>query len=157
LDLGGYLRENQSSEIAGELNRIDAVVQDFITDIEVQNLRKAQESVPFAREKYEADKVLEVSDKVSELKKTHKWFLDLASHSPAMREQLEHDISTIEYEIQVAEESEAELRQWKVEEISQGDITDPFNSLTLSLTSSILSAPYFSRASCADCSVLLKF
>jgi hypothetical protein len=30
LDLGGYLRENQSSEIAGELNRIDAVVQDFI-------------------------------------------------------------------------------------------------------------------------------
>jgi hypothetical protein len=48
--------------------------------------------------------------------------LDLASHSPAMREQLEHDISTIEYEIQVAEESEAELRQWKVEEISQGDI-----------------------------------
>jgi activator of HSP90 ATPase len=41
-----------------------------------------------------------------------------------MREQLEHDISTIEYEIQVAEESEAELRQWKVEEISQGDITD---------------------------------
>jgi hypothetical protein len=71
LDLGGYLRENQSSEIAGELNRIDAVVQDFITDIEVQNLRKAQESVPFAREKYEADKVLEVSDKVSELKKTH--------------------------------------------------------------------------------------
>ncbi|VVM27863.1 hypothetical protein BSPWISOXPB_3156 [uncultured Gammaproteobacteria bacterium] len=43
-----------------------------------------------------------------------------------MREQLEHDISTIEYEIQVAEESEAELRQWKVEEISQGDITDPF-------------------------------
>jgi hypothetical protein len=55
------------AEIAGELNRIDAVVQDFITDIEVQNLRKAQESVPFAREKYEADKVLEVSDKVSEL------------------------------------------------------------------------------------------
>jgi hypothetical protein len=28
-----------------------------------------------------------------------------------MREQLEYDISTIEYEIQVAEESEAELRQ----------------------------------------------
>jgi hypothetical protein len=46
-----------------------------------------------AREKYGADKILEVSDKVSELKKTHKWFLDLASHSPAMREQLEHDIS----------------------------------------------------------------
>jgi hypothetical protein len=34
-------------------------VQDVITDIEVQNLRKAQESVPFAREKYEADKVLD--------------------------------------------------------------------------------------------------
>jgi hypothetical protein len=49
-----------SSEIAGELNRIDAVVQDFITDIEVQNLRKAQESVPFAREKYEADRMLDM-------------------------------------------------------------------------------------------------
>jgi hypothetical protein len=58
--------------------------------------------------------VLEVSDKVSELKKTHKWFLDLASHSPVMREQLEHDISTIKHEIQVAEASEAKLGQLKV-------------------------------------------
>jgi hypothetical protein len=37
LDFDKYLRENQDSEIIGELNRIDAVVQDFITDIEVQN------------------------------------------------------------------------------------------------------------------------
>jgi hypothetical protein len=49
----------------------------FVASRNSSYLRKAQESVPFAREKYEADKVLEVSDKVSELKKTHKWFLDL--------------------------------------------------------------------------------
>jgi hypothetical protein len=66
---------NQDSEIIGELNRIDAVVQDFITDIEVQNLRRAEQSAQLAREKYGADKILEVSDKISELKKTHKWFV----------------------------------------------------------------------------------
>jgi hypothetical protein len=47
---------------------IDAVVQDFITDIEVQNLRRAEQSAQLAREKYGADKILEVSDKISELK-----------------------------------------------------------------------------------------
>jgi hypothetical protein len=51
-------------------------------------------------------------------------------------------ILILEYEIQVAEESEAELRQWKVEEISQGDITDPFVGYIRQIT---------------DCSVLLKF
>jgi hypothetical protein len=35
--------------------------------------------VIFAREKYEVDKVLEIDDKVKELKKTHEWFLELAS------------------------------------------------------------------------------
>jgi hypothetical protein len=46
--------------------------------------------VIFAREKYEVDKVLEIDDKVKELKKTHEWFLELASLSPEMREQLRH-------------------------------------------------------------------
>jgi hypothetical protein len=40
--------------------------------------------VKLAREKYKLNKVLEVGDKVQELKKTHKWFLELASHSPEM-------------------------------------------------------------------------
>jgi hypothetical protein len=46
------------SEIIGELNRINAVLQDFITDIE-QNLRRTEQeqSVILAREKYEVDKV----------------------------------------------------------------------------------------------------
>jgi hypothetical protein len=35
-----------------------------------------EQSVIFAREKYEVDKVLEIDDKVKELKKTHEWFLD---------------------------------------------------------------------------------
>jgi hypothetical protein len=89
-------------------------------------LRRTEQSAQLAREKYGADKILEVSDKVSELKKTHKWFLDLASHSPVMREQLEHDISTIKHEIQVAEASEAKLGQLKVVNIRQDDTTDPF-------------------------------
>jgi hypothetical protein len=48
-----------------------AVLQDFITDIE-QNLRRTEQeqSVILAREKYEVDKVLEIDDKVKELKKT---------------------------------------------------------------------------------------
>jgi hypothetical protein len=33
--------------------------------------------VKLAREKYKLNKVLEVGDKVQELKKTHKWFLEL--------------------------------------------------------------------------------
>jgi hypothetical protein len=49
--------ENQDSEIIGELNRIDAVVQDFITDIEVQNLRRTEQSAQLAREKYGADMI----------------------------------------------------------------------------------------------------
>jgi hypothetical protein len=51
--------------------------------------------VLLVREKYEAAKVLEVGDKVKKLKKTHEWFLDLASRSVEMREQLKHDISAI--------------------------------------------------------------
>jgi hypothetical protein len=35
------------------------------------------------REKYEVDKVLEIDDKVKELKKTHERFLDLARYFPA--------------------------------------------------------------------------
>jgi uncharacterized protein with PhoU and TrkA domain len=79
-------------------------LQDFITDIETQNLRRIEleHSVLLVREKYEAAKVLEVGDKVKKLKKTHEWFLDLASRSVEMREQLKHDISAIEREIQVA-------------------------------------------------------
>jgi hypothetical protein len=44
--------------------------------------------------------VLEVGDKVQELKKTHKWFLELASHSPEIHEQLRHDILDVKHEIQ---------------------------------------------------------
>jgi hypothetical protein len=40
-----------------------------------------EQSVILAREKYEVDKVLEIDDKVKELKKTHEWFLELASLS----------------------------------------------------------------------------
>jgi hypothetical protein len=36
-----------------------------------------------------------------ELKKTHEWFLELASLSPEMREQLRHDILAVKHEIQV--------------------------------------------------------
>jgi hypothetical protein len=45
------------------------------TNIE-QNLRRTEQeqSVILAREKYEVDKVLEIDDKVKELKKTHEWF-----------------------------------------------------------------------------------
>jgi hypothetical protein len=39
--------------------------------------------------------VLEIDDKVKELKKTHEWFLELASLSPEMREQLRHDILAV--------------------------------------------------------------
>jgi hypothetical protein len=50
-----------------------AVLQDFITDIEAQDLRRTeqsvQQSVLLVREKYEATKVLEVGDKVIELKR----------------------------------------------------------------------------------------
>jgi hypothetical protein len=45
---------------------------------------------------------VQIDDKVKELKKTHEWFLELASLSPEMREQLRHDISAIEHGIQVA-------------------------------------------------------
>jgi hypothetical protein len=61
------------------------------------------------REKYEVDKVLEIDDKVKELKKTHERFLDLASRSVEVRKQLEHDISAIEREIRVAKESQVKL------------------------------------------------
>jgi hypothetical protein len=76
------------------LNRINAVFQDFVTNTEAQNLRKTKQSVLLAREKYEADKVLEVGNKIKELKRTHEWFLELASHSPAMHEHLKYDILT---------------------------------------------------------------
>jgi hypothetical protein len=50
-----------NSEIIGELNRINAVLQDFITDIKAQDLRRTEQSVRqsvlLVREKYEADKV----------------------------------------------------------------------------------------------------
>ncbi|VVH65482.1 hypothetical protein BSPLISOX_1238, partial [uncultured Gammaproteobacteria bacterium] len=133
LDFDEHLRTNPDSEIIGELNRINAVLQDFITDIE-QNLRRTEQeqSVILAREKYEVDKVLEIDDKVKELKKTHEWFLELASLSPEMREQLEHDISAIEREIRVAKESQVKLEKWDIStistisNISQNSITDPF-------------------------------
>jgi hypothetical protein len=48
-------------------------------------------------EKYEADKVLEVGNKIKELKRTHEWFLELASHSPAMHEHLKYDILTVKH------------------------------------------------------------
>jgi hypothetical protein len=51
--------------------------------------------------KYEADKVLEVGNKIKELKRTHEWFLELASHSPAMHEHLKYDILTVKHGIQI--------------------------------------------------------
>jgi hypothetical protein len=46
---------------------INAVFQDFVTNTEAQNLRKTKQSALLAREKYEADKVLEVGNKIKEL------------------------------------------------------------------------------------------
>jgi hypothetical protein len=43
-----------------------------------------------------------------------------------MREQLKHDISAIEREIQVAKESQAKLDKWEVGSIRRDPITDPF-------------------------------
>jgi hypothetical protein len=43
LDFDEHLRTNPNSEIIGELNRINAVLQDFITDIE-QNLRRTEQA-----------------------------------------------------------------------------------------------------------------
>jgi hypothetical protein len=43
LDFDKHLRTNPNSEIIGELNRINAVLQDFITDIGVQDLRRRSE------------------------------------------------------------------------------------------------------------------
>ncbi|VVH59726.1 hypothetical protein BSPCLSOX_1185, partial [uncultured Gammaproteobacteria bacterium] len=133
LNFDEHLRTNPNSEIIGELNRINVVLQDFITDIEAQDLRRTeqsvQQSVLLVREKYEATKVLEVGDKVKKLGRTHKWLLSLASRSSEMHEQLKHDISAIEHEIRVAKESQAKLEKWNVSnisDISQGDITDPF-------------------------------
>jgi hypothetical protein len=77
------------------------------------------------REKYEATKVLEVGDKVIELKRIRGWLLSLSSRSSEMHEQLEQDIA-IEHEIQVAKESQTELEQWDTSEIRQGRTTDPF-------------------------------
>ncbi|VVH64982.1 hypothetical protein BSPLISOX_1104, partial [uncultured Gammaproteobacteria bacterium] len=133
LNFDEHLRTNPNSEIIGELNRVNAVLQDFITDIEAQDLRRTEQSVRqsvlLVREKYEATKVLEVGDKVKKLGRTHKWLLSLASRSSEMHEQLKHDISAIEHEIRVAKESQAKLEKWDVSnisDISQGDITDPF-------------------------------
>jgi hypothetical protein len=83
LDFDEHLSSNPNSEIIGELNRINIVLQGFITNIEAENLRRTERSVLLAREKYEVDKVLEIDDKVKELKKTHERFLDLASRSVA--------------------------------------------------------------------------
>jgi hypothetical protein len=112
LDFDEHLRTNPNSEIIGELNRANAVLQDFITDIEAQNLKITEILAKLAREKYKLNKVLEVGDKVQELKKTHKWFLELASHSPEMHEQLRHDILDVKHEIQMAEESQVKLKKW---------------------------------------------
>jgi hypothetical protein len=70
--------------------------------------------------------VLEVGNKIKELKRTHEWFLELASHSPAMHEHLKYDILTVKHGIQMAEDSQAELEKWDVRNIRQGHITDPF-------------------------------
>ncbi|VVH55911.1 hypothetical protein BSPCLSOX_1186, partial [uncultured Gammaproteobacteria bacterium] len=129
LNFDEHLRTNPNSEIIGELNRINVVLQDFITDIEAQDLRRTeqsvQQSVLLVREKYEATKVLEVGDKVIELKRIRGWLLSLSSRSSEMHEQLEQDIA-IEHEIQVAKESQTELEQWDTSEIRQGRTTDPF-------------------------------
>jgi hypothetical protein len=47
-----------------------------------------------------------------------------------MREQLKHDISAIEREIQVAKESQAKLDKWEVGSIRRDPITDPFVGYT---------------------------
>jgi hypothetical protein len=47
-----------------------------------------------------------------------------------MREQLKHDISAIEREIQVAKESQAKLDKWVVGSIRRDPITDPFVGYT---------------------------
>jgi hypothetical protein len=60
LDFDEHLSSNPNSEIIGELNRINTVLQGFITDIEAENLRRTERSVLLVREKYEADKVLEI-------------------------------------------------------------------------------------------------
>jgi hypothetical protein len=39
---------------------------------------------------------------------------------------LKHDISAIEYEIQVAKESQAKFEKWDVRKVKQGNITDLF-------------------------------
>jgi hypothetical protein len=57
------------------------VIETIPTNIEAENLRRTERSVLLAREKYEVDKVLEIDDKVKELKKTHERFLDLASRN----------------------------------------------------------------------------
>jgi hypothetical protein len=54
-----HLSSNPNSEIIGELNRINIVLQGFITNIEAENLRRTERFVLLAREKYEVDKVLE--------------------------------------------------------------------------------------------------
>jgi hypothetical protein len=118
LDFDEHLSSNPNSEIIGELNRINTVLQGFITDIEAENLRRTERSVLLVREKYEADKVLEVGDKVKELKKTHKVFLNLASRSSEMYKQLKHDILAIEHEIQATKEFQAKLEKWDVSNIS---------------------------------------
>jgi hypothetical protein len=50
------LRTYPNSEIIGELNRVNAVLQDFIVDIEAQDLRRTEQSVRqsvlLVREKY---------------------------------------------------------------------------------------------------------
>jgi hypothetical protein len=45
LNFDEHLRTNPNSEIIGELNRINAVLKDLVTDIEAQNLRRAERSV----------------------------------------------------------------------------------------------------------------
>jgi hypothetical protein len=45
--------------------------------------------------------------------------LELASLSPEMREQLRHDILAVKHEIQVAEESQAKLEKWEVENLDK--------------------------------------
>jgi hypothetical protein len=102
--------QRKSSHAGHQVADIDKQKRKFLSDI--SDMRKSLSDHLDEIEKQTVEEMVSVEQNLQvELKKTHKWFLDLASHSPAMREQLEHDISTIEYEIQVAEESEAELRQ----------------------------------------------
>jgi hypothetical protein len=91
--------------------------------------------VLLAREKYEVDKVLEI-----ELPFLSIWtIVVLSGYFSKMREQLKHDISAIEYEIQVAKESQAKFEKWDVRKVKQGNITDLF-VLTLTL---VLLTPFF--------------